>query len=182
MSDNKFFNMVIWFTGLSGSGKTSISDGLKKKLEEKGYSIFQIDGDKFRKEQKTKNVFTTQEIIENNRRIISYCRSIQDKYDFIIVSVISPFEETRKKAREIFKDKYIEIFLNCSLEALIKRDIKGLYQKALKGEIDNLIGYSEKIPYEAPKNPEIVLATDKKHIQGCCKEVMSHLKNKKYIV
>lgn len=152
--------MIIWFTGLSGSGKTTLSNHLKERLEESGFSVRQVDGDTFRKEQKSKNKFSRQEILENNYRIIDHCFLLRDKYDFIIVAVISPFEKTRQRARKVFRKDYLEIYLDCSLEALVKKDIKGLYAKALEKKTTNMIGFSEKLPYEKPTSPDLVIKTD----------------------
>jgi len=170
--------MIIWFTGLSGSGKTTLSDRLKKELEKLGYSVYQVDGDIFRKKRKSKNSFTRKEILKNNYQIISYCQSIFSKYDFIIVSVISPFEETRQKAREAFEKDYLEIFLSCPLEELIKRDSKKLYSKALSGEIENLIGFSKQNTYKIPKNPDLVIDTLKESVNGALNKIMGLIKNK----
>src|SRR3989344_9215364 len=112
--------MIIWFTGLSGSGKTTLSKHLAEKLEDKDFSVFLVDGDTFRKNKKAKNTFTRKEILQNNYDIISHCKALTKKYDFIIVSVISPFEKTRKKARQVFKKDYLEIFVHCPHKELTK--------------------------------------------------------------
>lgn len=170
--------MIIWFTGLSGSGKTTLSDRVKKELEKLGYSVYQVDGDIFRKERKSRNSFTKGEILKNNYQIISYCQSIFSKYDFIIVSVISPFKETRRKAKTAFGKDYLEIFLSCPLEELIKRDPKKLYSKALSGKIENLIGFSEENPYEIPENPDLVIDTLKESVNGALDKIISLIKSK----
>lgn len=170
--------MIIWFTGLSGSGKTTLSDRLKKELKKLGYSVYQVDGDIFREERKSRNSFTKEEILKNNYQIISYCQSIFSKYDFIIVSVISPFEETRRKAKETFGKDYLEIFLSCPLEELIKRDPKKLYSKALSGKIENLIGFSKENPYEIPKNHDLVINTLKESVNGALDKIISLIKIK----
>jgi len=170
--------MIIWFTGLSGSGKTTLSSYLKERLERFGYSVCLIDGDTFREKQKAKNTFSREEILENNYNIISYCQSIQKKYNNIIVAVISPFQETRKAAREAFGDDYVEIFLNCPLKELIKRDPKNLYTKAIAGEVKNLIGFSKQNPYEIPKNPDLTVNTLKESVNGALNKIMGLIKNK----
>ncbi|MCK5044575.1 adenylyl-sulfate kinase [Candidatus Parcubacteria bacterium] len=172
--------MIIWFTGLSGVGKTTLSAGLKKKLGETDFSVFQVDGDIVRKEQNIKNTFSKEEILENNYNIISYCESIKKDYDFIIVSVISPFQETRAKAREMFKKDYLEIFLSCPLKELLKRDPKKLYARMLAGEIKNLIGFSEQNPYEVPKNPDIMINTEKDNIEKSLEKIINVIKNNNY--
>ena len=91
---------IVWFTGLSGSGKTTLSKKLQKILKEKKYKVLAIDGDKFRKKNKSENAFTKTNIVKNNIRIIKYINKIFKKYNFIIVSVISPFLKTRKIAKK----------------------------------------------------------------------------------
>lgn len=169
--------MIIWFTGLSGSGKTTLSHHLKEILNKAGFSVFQVDGDTFRKKKKAKNTFTKKEILENNYNIIAYCQSLVGKYDFIIVSVISPLQETRQKAKEIFKKDYLEIFLYCPIEDLLKRDPKNLYKRALAGEIKNLIGFSEDNPYEIPKKPDLMIDTSKNSIDESLGKIMNLIKN-----
>jgi len=157
--------MIIWFTGLSGSGKSTLSDLLKARLEKSGFSVCQVDGDIFREKQNKSATFSREHIIDNNLKIINYCQKIKKDYDYIIVAVISPYQQTRNKAREVFGKDYFEIFLNCPLDVLIKKDIKGLYKKAISGEIKNFIGFSENSPYEVPKNPDIVISTAEKNIE-----------------
>ncbi|MCX6718096.1 MAG: adenylyl-sulfate kinase [Candidatus Staskawiczbacteria bacterium] len=170
--------MVIWLTGLSGSGKSTLSACLKEVLEKAGFSVFQLDGDIFREKNNKKNEFAKKDILDNNYNIISYCQKAKKDYDFIIVSAISPYQETRDKARKIFNKKYLEIFLNCPLDILIKNDIKGLYKKAKTGEIKNLIGFSENSPYEIPKNSDLEIMTDKVSIEDSLGEIIKILEKK----
>jgi len=171
--------MIILFTGLSGSGKTTLSDLLKERLEKAGYSVHQIDGDIFRKEQKNQNRFTREEIMNNNSRIIFFCQEIEKKYDFILVSVIFPYQEMRDRAREIFKDNYFEIFLDCPLEILIKRDPKGFYAQALAGKIQNPIGLCPQSPYEMPKSYDLKINTSQADSELCLNKIWTQLKIKK---
>src|SRR3989344_8399464 len=127
--------MIIWFTGMSGSGKTTIAERVEKKLADEGLSVHHVDGDRFRAKTGVANQFSREEILENNHKIIDYCREIKNDYDVVVVAVISPFQETRDKARETFGEDYKEIFIDCPLEVLIRRDTKGLYSKARAGEI-----------------------------------------------
>ena len=164
--------MIIWFTGVSGSGKTTLSVALVQALQQRGYSVHRVDGDAFREKEKRENVFSREEIIENNLRIIEHVQSILNDYDIIIVSVISPFEETRKKAREVFGQNLKEIFVDCPREILISRDPKGLYAKALRGEVKNLIGFSPESPYEPPENPDLKICTDKVNVDHATKTIL----------
>src|SRR3989344_3606299 len=131
---------VLWFTGLSGSGKSTITKILIRKLNEKGYSFKVFDGDDIRKRLHNHLGFTAEDIKENNGLIMELCKKNFGKIDFIIVPIISPFIESRKIARKIFGNSFIEIYVNCPYEECKKRDIKGLYKKAEAGEIEDFIG------------------------------------------
>ena len=146
---------------MSGSGKSTIAERVEKKLADSDYSVHHVDGDRFRAKTGVANQFSREEILENNHKIIEYCDSIKDDYDIIVVAVISPFQETRNKAKELFGDKYKEIFIDCPMETLLKRDTKGLYSKAKAGEITDLIGFSPGTPYERPQNPDLTIDTSK---------------------
>lgn len=168
--------MIIWFTGLSGSGKSTLSDYLKKVLEAAEFSVLQVDGDVVRGQKNKERKFSREDIIENNLEIISYCKTAKKGYDFLIVSVISPYRETRSKAREVFGEDYLEVFLNCPLEVVSKNDVKGLYAKAKKGEIKNMIGFSPDSPYEIPANPDLEIATDKVSIPESIEKILNTIK------
>ncbi|OGZ65395.1 MAG: adenylyl-sulfate kinase [Candidatus Staskawiczbacteria bacterium RIFCSPHIGHO2_02_FULL_43_16] len=167
--------MIIWFTGLSGSGKSTLSDYLKKALEVAGFSVCQVDGDVVRQKNKTHDKFSREHIIENNLGIIDYCQKIEKDYDFLIVAVISPYRQTRDKARQVFGKNYLEIFLNCPLEVLVKSDVKGLYEKAAAGEIKDFIGFHESSPYEIPKNPDLEIKTNELTVAQSIKKITAKL-------
>lgn len=152
---------IIWLTGLSGSGKTTISNYLFKVLKKKKFKILRVDGDIFRKKFAYNNKFTIKNIAKNNLRIIHYVKKKISKYDFIIVSVISPLKKTRNFAKNIFKINYFEVNVHCSFKTLIKRDTKGLYKKALQNKIDNLIGFRSKIKYQKSNYRVVKINTDK---------------------
>ena len=137
---------IIWLTGLSGTGKTTICKRIKKFLKYNQKCLI-IDGDTFRKKNKQFS-FSRKNIIKNNLQIINYCKKSFNKYDYILVAVISPLKKTRKYAYKTFKENYFEVYLFASLKTLIKRDTKGLYNLSKKGLINNLIGYRSKINYE----------------------------------
>ena len=137
---------IIWLTGLSGAGKTTLCKKIKKFLEYDQKCLI-IDGDTFRKKNKQFS-FSKKNITKNNLQIINYCKKNYLKYDYILVSVISPLKKTRKYAYKIFKENYFEVYVFASIKVLIKRDTKGLYDLSKKGLINNLIGYRSKINYE----------------------------------
>lgn len=148
---------VLWFTGLSGSGKTTISEILIKEFEKKGVTFKTFDGDDVRNKLHKHLGFTPKDIKENNRLIMELCKNEVGKVDYILVPIISPFKESRENARNIFGDNFIEIFLDCSFDECKKRDVKGLYKKAENGTLNNFIGLH--VPYEKPETPEILIKT-----------------------
>jgi len=151
---------IIWFTGLSGAGKTTLAKILSGRLAKLNFKVQNIDGDNFRKKNKNNNKFSKSNIIENNLSIIKYTKKIQKKYDFIIVSVISPLLKTRNFARIQFGKNYYEVYVKCKIKTLEQRDTKKLYEKAKKKLIKNLIGYNSKIRYEISKYKKITINTD----------------------
>ena len=166
---------IIWLTGLSGSGKSSISNFLLNILVKKKFRILQIDGDKFRTNQKYKNSFLKKDIIKNNMKIIKHVVSKKKKYDFIIVSVVSPILKTRLLAKKLFKKKYYEVYVKCKISTLIKRDTKGLYELAKKGKIKNLIGYKSRVNYEKSTYSKIIVNTDKYNIKQCSSIILNKI-------
>ena len=152
---------ILWFTGLSGSGKSTLSKILGIKLSKLSFKVKIIDGDIFRTKNKNKNNFSKNNILKNNLLIIDYIKKIQKKYDFILVSVISPLLITRNLARTKFGLNYFEIFVKCKIKTLEKRDTKQLYARAKKNIIKNLIGYNSNIKYEVSKYKKIIIDTDK---------------------
>ena len=166
---------VIWLTGLSGVGKTTLSKRIYKILKKKKCLI--IDGDIFRKRDKQFS-FTKKNIAKNNLRIISYCKKKLNKYDFIIVSVISPLKKTRSFANKIFKENYFEIYLFATIKTLIKRDTKGLYNLAKKKIIKNLIGFNSKIYYEKSSHRHLRINTKLLNVNQCTNKILKIIKVK----
>ena len=164
---------IIWLTGLSGVGKSTISTELKKNFKEKKCLI--IDGDIFRKKTK-QNSFSKKNIIKNNLRIINYCKKNFKKYDYIIVSVISPLQKTRKVASRLFKQNYFEIYVYANLKTLEKRDTKGLYKLSKKGTIKNLIGSKSGIRYEKSNYEHLKLNTNKFTKKQCMIKILKYVK------
>ncbi len=158
---------IIWFTGLSGAGKTTLSLNLYKKLKKLKFKVKKIDGDIFRKKKVSVKSFTKKNIIENNIQIINYIDKVKGHYEFIIVSVISPLIRTRLLAKKRFGKNYYEIYVKCSVKVLVKRDTKGLYKLADQKIIKNLIGYNSKIIYEKSKYRKIIINTEKNNIENC---------------
>jgi len=145
--------MTLWFTGLSGSGKSAISEELDKLLFEKGYKTFILDGDNVRWGINADLGFKKNEREENIRRISEVAKLFNDAGIIVLTAFISPYELSRQNASHIIGNGYNEIYVNTALEKCIERDTKGLYQKAIDGKIKNFTGIND--PYEAPKKPLI---------------------------
>ena len=168
---------VLWFTGLSGAGKTTLAKELKVMLEAQGKRVYMLDGDEARLERKHLG-FTREDVKENNRLLAEAAKDMVDRFDFILVSVISPYSEDRKMAKKIIGPSFIEMFLNCPLEECIRRDTKGLYKKAINGKIDNLIGFSVSNPYEPPRNSDFEVKTSECNIEESANKIIMFLKNR----
>lgn len=152
---------VVWFTGLSGSGKTTIGAGLYEELTKRGKTVKILDGDEIRRNIHSQLGFTREDIRKNNIWVAEMCKSLMKDYDYILVALISPFADVRKKVRKIVGDGFIELYVKASMERLIERDTKGLYKRALSGQILDFIGLSAVVPYEPPLEPDICIDTER---------------------
>ncbi len=151
--------MVVWMTGLSGSGKTTIAQEAEKMLIKAGVPAYILDGDKLRKGLNSDLGFSEDDRRENIRRTAEAAKLFADMGAVTIVTLISPFEESRRQAREIIGGAFSEVYVKASVETCASRDPKNLYKKAYAGEIKNFTGIDS--PYEIPENPDIVLDTEK---------------------
>ena len=148
---------IFWFTGLSGSGKTTVATAIKSLLESHDYSILILDGDEVREQLHVHLGFTEQDIKKNNSLIADLCRTYRNDYDVIIVPIISPYNISRKQVRVLLGDGFFEIYFSADLGTVMKRDVKGFYAKAKRNQISTLIGYSPYNIYEPPQNPDFVV-------------------------
>ncbi len=149
--------LVFWFTGLSGSGKSSVADGAARRLRRDGYSVAVLDGDDVRRRVHPRLGFSKEDIKENNARIVELCRDTRHRHDAILVPIISPFAESRADARAKLAPGFFEVYLDADLDCVKARDTKGLYARAESNAIDNLIGVAPDVPYEPPERPDLVL-------------------------
>jgi len=140
--------LVFWLTGLSGAGKSTIAKRFADILTQEGHSVKILDGDEIREHKHQQLKFNVKDIQKNNELIAELCLRAINNYDFILVTVISPFIDSRQKNCHHIGENYNEIYIKVAIETAIKRDTKGLYKKALEGEIENFIGISEQTPYE----------------------------------
>ena len=140
-----------------------------------------IDGDDVRNTVNKKLGFSRQDIKENNRLISDLAKQKIKDNDFVLVPIISPCREDRAAARSVVGSNFFEFFINCPIELCIKRDVKGLYKKALAGEIDNFIGIANSNPYEIPLNPDLEVKTQESSVDESVEKAFDFLKSKKLI-
>lgn len=157
--------IVVWFTGLSGSGKTTIAEALKDTFEARGKSVCILDGDVVRATLHKNLGFERDDIRENNRLIAEIAKEKSKSHDIVLVPIISPFKEDRELAHSIIGEIFLELFIDCPVSVCEERDIKGLYKKARTGEIDNLIGVNDTNPYEKPLAPDFVIKTNETSVE-----------------
>ena len=173
---------TIWFTGLSGSGKSTIAIALERALYSIGKLSYRLDGDNVRLGINKNLGFSEADRKENIRRIGEVAKLFGDAGLLSLSSFISPYKGDRDEVRELHKQaglKFIEVFVDCSLAEAEKRDPKGLYKKARAGEIKNFTGIDD--PYEAPTSPEIYLKTDEMSVDQEVQIILDHLENNNFI-
>jgi adenylylsulfate kinase len=174
---NQHNSMVIWFTGLSGSGKSTIANSLEKELFKNGIQTFSLDGDNVRGGLNKGLGFSKEDRQENLRRIAEVTKLFIDAGIVVVASFISPLREDRDFIKNIVgEENFIEVFVNTSLEECERRDVKGLYKKARKGEIENFTGISA--PYEEPKDADLEIKTEEMSIDNAVKSINIYIKKK----
>lgn len=171
---------VIWFTGLSGSGKSTLAYALELRLFRQGYYCYVLDGDAFRNGLGRDLGFNDLGRSENIRRLAEVSRLFVEAGLIVISSFISPFIEDRLKARQLFQpDEFVEVYMSTPIEVCAKRDTKGLYSKARKGEIINFTGIDSK--YEPPDNPEVILDSSSQTVEECVEELLNYLTSEGFV-
>ena len=167
---------VVWFTGLSGSGKTTLAKALEKELRARGILYAQrLDGDVVRQDLTRDLGFSKEDRDENIRRITFVAELLSNNGVATICSFISPYRAARANARERCPN-FVEVYTQCALDVLIERDPKGLYKKALAGEISGFTGVDD--PYEAPESPEITVHTDRESVEDSTVFILRYLEQK----
>ena len=171
---------VLWFTGLSASGKSTIANIVEQKLFKMKYKTYLLDGDNVRHGLNKDLGFDENSRVENIRRIGEVAKLFNDFGLIVLTAFISPFVSDRKLVRDLFSEGYfLEVFIDSSLEVCEQRDPKGMYKKARSGEIDNFTGISS--PYEKPENPEIHLLNNDAQLEDLSNEIIYFLIKNKYI-
>jgi len=168
---------VLWFTGLPASGKTTVARGVAEVLKSMGYRVELLDGDWVRKTINPDAGFTREQRRIHLRRVAWIARLLARNGVVVLCSFVSPYRSVRKEIRGIIEEegiKFVEIYVKCSVEECIRRDPKGLYKKALAGEISHFTGISD--PYEEPENPDVVVDTEHESVSECVSKVVSKVR------
>ncbi|MBM3213888.1 adenylyl-sulfate kinase [Candidatus Poribacteria bacterium] len=169
---------TVWFTGLSGAGKTTISNRLEALIRERGRNVEILDGDVVRTHLSKGLGFSKEDRDENIKRIAFVCKLLTRNGAATLAAAISPYREVRDYARAEIGN-FVEVYVRCPLEVCIERDVKGLYKKALAGEIPQFTGVSD--PYEEPLNPEVICDTDTETVEASAKKIIAKLDELGYL-
>lgn len=173
-------SVILWFTGLSGAGKSTISAAVEKELFTRGHHTYRLDGDNIRHGLNANLGFSQEDRTENIRRIGEVAKLMVDAGIITLTAFISPYREDRELVRELVEEnEWIEIYVKASLDVCESRDVKGLYKKARAGEIKNFTGIDS--PYEEPVNPDITIEVDQATVDESVQIVIQYLQNNQYI-
>lgn len=169
---------TLWFTGLSGSGKSTLSERVAAELRRRGEKVELLDGDEVRTNLSKGLSFSKEDRDINVKRIGYVCHLLTRNGIWAISAAISPYRDIRDHNRRLIGN-FIEIYVECSIAKLAERDVKGLYKKALAGEVKNFTGVSD--PYEPPLNPEIKVSSEHETVEQSLAKILGYLEQKKYI-
>src|SRR5579883_2087416 len=167
---------TLWFTGLSGAGKSTLAEYLAPRLRERGVRVEVLDGDEVRTNLSKGLGFSREDRDTNIRRIGFVARLLSRNGVGVITAAISPYRDVRDEVRASHEAAFIEVYVRCPLEELARRDVKGLYAKALRGEIDHFTGVSD--PYEEPLNPEVVVDSSVDTVEESLARVLAALESR----
>jgi adenylyl-sulfate kinase len=166
---------TVWLTGLSGAGKSTLAGALQKELTRRGHRVEVLDGDRIREALSNGLSFSKEDRDTNVRRIGFVARLLSRSGAVAIAAAISPYRLTRDEVRRSHEAPFLEVFVDCSLENLIKRDGRGLYARALTGELEHFTGISD--PYEPPLSPEVIVHTDREDVNTSVTRILSVLEH-----
>lgn len=169
---------VFWLTGLPGSGKTTLARSVAERLRREGYRVEVLDGDWVRSTINPDAGFTKEQRALHLRRVAWIARLLARNGVVVLCSFVSPYRDVRRQVREIVEEEvpFYEIYVKCPVEECIKRDPKGLYKKALRGEIKHFTGISD--PYEEPENPDLVIDTVKESVEESVEKLYKFVKER----
>lgn len=176
MADKGF---TLWFTGLSGAGKTTISEIVARELRARGSKLEILDGDVVRENLSKGLGFSKEDRDTNIRRIAFVADLLSRNGTPVITAAISPYREIRREARDLMGERFIEVYIEASVDVCAERDVKGLYAKAFAGEIKEFTGVSD--PYEAPENPEVTLKTAEEEPEESAGRLIAYLEERELI-
>ena len=174
----KSTGVTVWFTGLSGAGKTTVRMAVEKELRESGYALEILDGDVVRQNLTKGLGFSKEDRDENIRRIGFVAHLLTRNGVIVLVSAISPYREIRSEVKQRIGN-FIEVYINAPIEVCERRDVKGLYKRARAGEIKNFTGIDD--PYEPPENPDVECRTDKETVEESVAKVLATLEASGYL-
>ncbi len=170
---------VVWFTGIPGSGKTTLARMLRERLSDMGLCVEHLDGDEVRPWLSPEAGFSREDRLRHLRRVAFVTHLLSRNGVVVLASFVSPYREARDLARELNGDRFVEVYVKCPVEVAVERDPKGLYKKALKGEIKNMTGIQD--VYEEPLNPEIVVETDRETPEESLEKILGFLRSRGFI-
>jgi len=170
--------VTVWFTGLPCSGKTTIADRVAEALREQGYRVERLDGDIVRKSLTSDLGFSKEDRDENIKRVTFVAKLLTRNGVKVLATFVSPYIERRRKSREEIGE-FMEVYVKCSIEECMRRDVKGMYRKALAGQITGFTGVDD--PYEEPPNPELTLDTDIETVEESVRKVLEKMDSLGYL-
>jgi adenylylsulfate kinase len=174
----KHQGFTVWFTGLPCCGKTTIADQVATFLKNKNYTVERLDGDIIRQGLTSDLGFSKKDRDENIKRATFVAKMLTRKNVIVLAAFVSPYREQRRNARKEI-ERFVEIYVRCPVEICMKRDVKGMYQKALEGKIKHFTGVDD--PYEEPEHPELILNTDTESLEESVKKVLQTIEELGYI-
>jgi adenylylsulfate kinase len=174
----KLQGFTVWFTGLPCCGKTTVADRVAVLLREKGYRVERLDGDIVRQGLTNDLGFSRKDRDENIRRIAFVANMLSRNDVIVLATFVSPYQEARRDARRKI-GRFVEVYVRCPVEICMKRDVKGMYKKAIEGKITHFTGVDD--PYEEPEHPELILDSDKESVDESVQKVLQTLVKLYYI-
>jgi adenylylsulfate kinase len=170
--------VTVWFTGLPCSGKTTVANRVADMLKKQGLKVERLDGDTVRKGLTSDLGFSKEDRDENIKRVTFVAKLLTRNSVIVLATFVSPYRERRQLTREEI-GSFMEVYVRCSLEECIKRDVKGMYLKAIAGEIKDFTGVND--PYEEPLSPELVLDTDRETVEESAQKVLDKMRSLGYL-
>lgn len=178
MCEHEQKGVTLWFTGLPCSGKSAVADRVAERLKDRGYRVERLDGDIVRRSLTRDLGFSKEDRDENIRRVTFVAKLLTRNDVFVLTSFISPYRDIRDQSRREI-GRFLEVYTKCSLDECMRRDVKGMYKKAIEGKIKEFTGISD--PYEEPVDPEILLETDKETLEESTAKVLAKMKDRGYL-